>query len=167
MSRLLQATIPRRQRHCVGCQKPFVDKQEYHSTLGDEENGQFLRRDFCRACYQNEVAAEKPAVTWKGIVASSAVKKDPSTDHITRLLEQLKETQGKPGQATEAFFLALYLARKKAIIFRHEILNTDGRALWIYEVMATEEMLTVEKVPITKLQGAHLQKEVLDLLQKK
>lgn len=167
MNRLLQATIPRRQRQCAGCLKSFTDKQEYHSTLGNEENGVFLRRDFCISCFSESCIKEKPAVAWKGIVTGTSSKKVSSEDRTGQLLELLKEVQGKPDQAADAFFIALYLARKKAIIFRHEIMSQAGKPLWIYEVTSTEEMITIEKVPLRHLQSAQLQKEVLDLLQKK
>jgi hypothetical protein len=166
MIRLLQAGIPRRQRNCFGCQKAFAEKQEYHSILGDEEKGIFIRHDYCSECFNNAVAKEKPHVAWKGIVAGSLLKKGDSADRTTHLLDYLKDSLTKPAEASNAFFIALYLARKRVIIYRHEFLNHEGRTLWIYEVAATEEMLTVEKVPLTKLRNPQIQTAVLDLLKK-
>lgn len=157
--------LPRRQRHCVGCSEPFADKQEYHSTLEWHEDVEYVRSDFCGECFATVVAAEKFPVVWTGTVVGSPPKKHDDTDRLDNLLAYLRDAATKPERVADAFFAALYLARKKVIVFRSEILRPDKRLLWIYEVAATEEMLMVEKVPLMHLHRADVQPEVLELLQ--
>lgn len=152
MSSVFQIEIPRRSRNCHSCTKPFSDGDVYMSVLLNDDQVEFARCDYCENCYQQVHAQEKPPIMWKGNAICISSKRKEPPDQKERLINLLRETLANPDEADEAFVIALYLARKRTLIFRHEIQLQDGRVQWVYEASATEEMFSVPKVPLEKLQ---------------
>lgn len=132
--------IPRRATQCHQCRTPFLPGSEYYSCLGEE------RTDFCPECFKNP-----GTIFWKGAVP---LKREPHTNRTEEALELLRECREEM-----AYILALYLVRQKALIKRQEV---DDCIL--YEVCATEEILSIKQVDIAKIDVAEVQKEIADRL---
>lgn len=145
---LYQIDIPKRARTCCTCQNAFSDGQVYYSVLHNEEHDQWLRFDYCESCCPKN----KPSIMWKGQAVCQSLIKPDETDQKLQLIHLLRETLANGVAAEEVFVIALYLARKRALLFRHEIQGPSGQVVWVYEAARTEEMFSVPKAPLEKLQ---------------
>ena len=165
---LLQLEIPRRSRTCTKGAEPLLPGMEYYSILFIEGET-FKRQDFCPTCWE-QIKAEKINQAdshWKSKVpAKQEALKDLSRDE--RAMELLREAlqTNAPEQRAEAFVLALYLARKKQLILRHE-LEQDGELVSLYEDPSTEEILTVKQAELTPPQIKQIQEELAKKLKGK
>ena len=96
---------------------------------------------------------------WKATVP---FRKEPSElpkQRDARALHLLKENIlcNHLEDYSETFVLSLYLARRRRITFRRDMLLPDGKQGALYEVADTEEMLLVPKVLLSDLQVENLQ----------
>ena len=147
---LFDIEIPKRASHCMEGQEVFSPDTEYYSILVPDSQG-YKRHDFCLACWEGKAKdhfslAAKTA--WKARVVSKKEVEDHS--HKTRdekafyLLKTALENPLDHDWA-ETFVLALYLARRRILYLRQELIQEDGSVLCIYEVAATEEMLSIKR----------------------
>lgn len=141
--------IPRRTATCHSNGELFKPGMEFISHLYEIEKGEVVRKDFCLACAATEKGV--PRGLWKGKVPHPKEKKLP-LERNARALELLRRALEDGQVAPEAFVLALYLARARLIAARQEF---EGKIL--YEVLATEEMLAVPRVPLSQLEIAKIQ----------
>jgi hypothetical protein len=72
------------------------------------------------------------------------------------LLKEALTREGADDQA-EAFVLALYLARKRLLILRQELVTEDHIPRLLYEIPAVEEMLCVRKLALDDSQAKKIQ----------
>lgn len=141
--------IPRRNSACNLGGEPFKAGMEFISHLYEGEKGEMVRKDFCLACHPLEKGV--PVGLWKGKVPHPKEKKLP-VERNARALELLRRALEDEQAAADAFVLSLYLARARLIAARQEL---DGQTL--YEILATEEMLAVKRVPLSTLEIAKIQ----------
>ncbi len=139
---ILQTDIPRRSKSCQKCTTVFSQGDNYCSVLE-----QTIRLDFCYTCW-SEVKLLPKSFFWKAIVPQKKDSIDSAQTKFADIIELLKEILEK--NAAEALLLALYLVRKRALIFRKEHLVGD-QLYALYEVNSTEEMIAVAKVPLSAL----------------
>lgn len=161
---LFQVTIPKRQSQCKHCHGAFSSAMTYYSLLEPLEAG-ITRHDYCLPCWElKEKEAVKTGKThWKSKVTgkSSSENKSDKT-HEAHALNLLRQAAGEKGgeEQAEAFVLALYLARKRYLYLRQQIAQDDGSVIHLYEVAATEEMIPVKRVTLSKLHLEGIQKGI-------
>ena len=141
--------IPRRSNACHDKGEQFKPGMEFISHLFESEKGEVVRKDFCLTCADLEKGGSFGR--WKGKVPYPKEKKLP-VERNARALELLRRALEEDQAASEAFVLALYLARARLIVARQEF---EGKIF--YEVIATEEMLAVTRVPLSQLEIAKIQ----------
>lgn len=163
---IFQIEIPKRAAHCLQGNEAFVPGMEYYSILiSDEEKG-YQRQDFCLACWEafDKKKLNVPAKTaWKAKIASKQEMEDLSTKtRDEKAFYLLKEALQNPNDAewAETFVLALYLARRRILYLRQEMPQEDGSTLCIYEVAATEEMLSIKRRSLTGVNIEEVQQKI-------
>lgn len=156
---LLQTEIPRRARLCSIGQEPFSAGMEYYSVLIGKGEGVYERYDCCLSCW--EKAGQQQYIpqahsSWKSKVPAKS--EQPASQNIhERALELLKASleSGVEFEAPHRYLLAIYLARKRVILLRDNIEDTQ-----LYEVASTEEMLQIKVIDLTKIDVDQVQKEI-------
>jgi hypothetical protein len=153
---LLPFQIPRRCNLCQECQSPFENGENYFSRLTKGE-----RQDFCAVCWNDEsknIQNTASNCQWNALIPlKKAVSVIPQTKQQFALAI-LKELLADSSQEThsEALVLALYLARKKVLLFRRDYVEDNQRHA-LFEVASTEEMLCVKRVPLDSIDLVKLQ----------
>lgn len=157
---MLKLEIPRRSRKCHKGEEELFPGMEYCSTLTDGEEGNYLRRDFCIACWQGLSDEERGETHWRSKIPKKEEETLPKDrdDRAMALLKQLRATS-----LQEAFVLALFLVRRKRLIWRQEV-EPDGEKFDLYEEVGTEEMIPVKKIPLTDIETAKIQEQIADRL---
>jgi len=163
LNNALQIIIPTRGDLCAKGEELFIPGMEYYSVLckGDEKG--ITRQDFCLNCWElfaRHDFTKSSQTYWKSKVPPK--KKAPAAPlhRNEKALELLKASVAcdQMEDQAEAFVLAVYLARKKLLYLRDEVLDESGKRIQFYEVAATEEMIGVPKIdlsaiPIDKIQS--------------
>lgn len=155
--------IPRRGRICSQGGESFEPGIEYYSLLIEQENEKWQRLDFCVACWPEAYQkwADKLHTHWKSRVPQGQQKKD-NTSRNEKALELLRIALQNEDHA-EAFVLALFLVRSRVLASRQQMQH-EGKPVILYEVLATEEMLPVQQIPLSQLQVDKLQAELANKL---
>lgn len=157
---LQQLDIPRRNTTCQQCSQKLIDEEFYFSQL---ENSQ--RQDFCKNCW--EVKNKPTAYFWKTRTQKPQNQLSPhSTQKESRALAHLKEILGCSETLQEQFFLALFLARKKILLFKKEIIEY-GTTYQIFEIAATAETLSIQKINMLTVDAAKVQAQIAKMLNEK
>ncbi len=165
-----QLEIPRRASRCAKGGEEFIPGMDYFSCVTEAENGTFARQDYCPACWkEGEGEVAEGRLYWKSRVPS---KKEESASAASRLqhLNRDEKILYLLGEALlsesreskeEAFVLALYLARRRFLLLRRELVDKGKeQTVNLYEVAATEEMIAVPKIKLSELQIAQVQERV-------
>ena len=159
-----QIVIPRRAPTCFHGGEAFVKGEEYYSTIAPGEGeGVFERRDFCMKCASELIKKkdfQKGASLWKSAIPPKKEPSDLPKQREARALALLKEAIASGHADSEAFVLALFLARRRLIFQRQELSLPNGRMGIVYEVPETEEMLCVPKITLSELQVEKVQTEI-------
>lgn len=136
--------IPRRSRLCVQCCSSFAPGAVYYSSLSES----FERSDYCFNCFQDQ--EEKGSIFWKAAIPEKVKVQTKQAERALELLRNIyREEEGM------ASILALYLQRQKLIIRRQEVEEAT-----LYEVVETEEILSIKKVDPSQLDVESLQSEI-------
>lgn len=165
-SAIFHIKIPRRSAACAQCQKSFISGMEFFSLLKEgAEEGIYIRQDYCLMCWEKlaqQKTLEDVRTTWKSKIPAKKEVSDLPRQRDARAMYLLKEALLRDGieNDAEAFVLTMYLARKRLIYFRRDLVLKDGQEASIYEVAQTEEMLCVRKVPLSTLQIDKIQCEL-------
>ena len=161
--------IQSRAHVCQACERPFADKQPYHTLLFDEKQ-QFLRSDICEACWKEQYSQgahdRKGFVSyWSGIYeAPPAAAPDPiQKENAESLLRKLIELND-PKYAAAGFILAVMLERKRMLKVKEQIVR-DGERVFIYEQPKTGDIFTIRDPKLQLDQLDQVQKDVAELLE--
>lgn len=151
--------IPKRSKVCVEGQEPFSPDTEYYSLLR-QENGILQRFDYCERCWKRLELKEK--TYWKGRIPAEHWSDQPAQSRDELVLNCLKEMLAQTGQEEreEAFVLGLYLARKKLLTFRQQLKHNDGSIFLLYELLETEEILSIPDIRLAGLNIKHIQRRI-------
>lgn len=151
MKQLLVYEIPRRSIACCAGQEAFKPGMTYHTVLEAMPEG-FVRKDYCIQCW--ETHNKQAAVHWKSAIPKPS--KVPMTNVVRdeRALEIFKRKESTP---EEAFVLALYLQRRKKIALRRELTEQS-----VYEILDTEEIVVINKIPLTHLAIEQIQASLVE-----
>jgi len=157
---LQQLDIPRRNATCQQCLQKLANEEFYFSLLEESQ-----RQDFCKCCWEQK---NKPTASfWKTRPLKTQSQSNPLLiQKEARALAHLKEMLGSSDTLEEQFFLALFLARKKVLSFKEEI-TKYGTLYQLFEVVATAEILNVQKINMLTVDAAKVQIEIAKILNEK
>ncbi len=161
---IIQLEIPRHCNNCLDCQALLAPGTTYYSMLVKTD-----RLDFCYQCWHDECKAisSRPSTCyWKGSIPERKVSAKPSLTRQERALEQLKSMllDPTPENSSQALLLALYLVRRRFLVFRRDFVDESGELYSLFEVLETQEMLPVKKVPLVNLDLLSLQAAIAEKL---
>jgi hypothetical protein len=142
--------IPPRSRRCYKNEEDFYPGGEYYSLLESIKEG-YKRSDFCPNCWQSESSSGK--IFWK----SRIPEKEPSSQRYPEALSFLKTLIQTDQESSQAFILALFLARNRLLRYLKEVQENDEIML-LYEVLETEEILCIKKVELSAIQAEEVRK---------
>jgi len=148
---------------CNGCQKPFADKEDYHTLLTLTREG-YQRRDLCVACWGQGFDRTTAVSYWQGVFQMPPPPK-PETlkrEDAESLLRKFIDSPD-PGHGNVRYILAVMLERKRTLKHR-DTTERDGQKILIYEHMRTGETLLIPDPRLRLDQLEHVQAEVAALL---
>ncbi len=152
MKQLLIYEIPRRSSTCWAGQESFKPGMTYHTVLEEAQEGAFLRKDYCIQCWESE--QKQKGVHWKSSIPKPSKIPMTNAARDERALEIFKRKQITP---EETFVLALYLQRRKKIALRRELVEKS-----VYEILDTEEIVVIDKIPLTHLAIEQIQASLIE-----
>src|SRR6266478_5570037 len=127
---------------CTVCQRPFADKEAYHTLLGVDAAA-YTRRDLCGACFANS-SRDGVVSYWQGEYKlpppppPEAIQKETAETLLRKLVESTD-----PSHAAARYILAVMLERKRILKHRDTDHKKDGGDELVYEHGRTSESLTV------------------------
>jgi hypothetical protein len=160
--------IQSRSRLCQACEKPFADKQAYHTVL-IEEKQQYQRLDLCPACWESqhrEGASERKGFIsqWQGVYHAppaapvDAIQKESAESLLRKLIEAHDPTHGPV-----CYILAVMLERKRILKIKEQIKNEAGR-IFVYEQPGTGDIFTIADPNLQLDQLEEVQRATAQLL---
>lgn len=161
-SAIFTIEIPKRNSVCARGQETLLPGMEFYSILKESSEGGYIREDYCLACWKHissEIDLNMIRSLWKSKVPTKKEVSELPKQRDARAMYLLKDalTRQSVQDYQEAFLLAMYLARKRLIYFRQDLILEDGYPASLYEVAETEEMLCVRKVNLSTLEIETLQ----------
>ena len=162
--------IQSRAHACAACERPFANRQAYHTLLFDEPPG-LRRSDICGDCWQkqNENAGEARDRAgfishWQGIYEAPPPAVDPiHKDTAETLLRKLIE-QNDPRYAPAGYILAVMLERKRVLKVKEQVIS-DGKRVFVYEQAGTGDVFTIADPDLRLDQLEAVQRDVAALLE--
>jgi hypothetical protein len=161
--------IQSRSHGCQACEKPFEDKQPYHTLLFSEK-AEYLRQDICDNCWQVQYGAgsvdRKGFVSfWKGIYqAPPAVQPDVMQKETAETLLRKLIELNDPKHGAACFILAVMLERKRVLKVKEQIKKEGGR-VFIYEHPASGDIFTITDPNLQLNQLDEVQRDVAYLME--
>jgi hypothetical protein len=159
--------IQSRAHACETCEKPFADKQPYHTVLSDDKH-EFRRQDVCVDCWQSKfsnAASRADFIShWQGVYEAPPPVTDPiQKETAETLLRKLIELND-PRYIPSGFILAVMLERKRVLKVKEQIVR-DGKRTFIYEQPKTGEVFTITDPALRLDQLEEVQRDVASLLE--
>jgi hypothetical protein len=153
---------------CQACQKPFADKEPYH-TLLIEEKQEYRRLDICHGCwdaqYREGASDRKGFISqWQGVyqVPPAAPPDAIQKESAESLLRKLIETDD-PKHGPVCYILAVMLERKRLLKVKEQI-QRDDRRVFIYEQPSTGDIFTITDPNLQLNQLEEVQRATAELL---
>ena len=148
---------------CTACQRPFADREDYHTLLRLDTSG-YQRRDLCGSCYA-QAPRDGDLSYWQG---EYKVPPPPSAEPIQKetaetLLRKLVESSD-PAHAAARYILAVMLERKRILKHRDTVQEENGPELLVYEHAHTGESFTIPDPHLRLDQLARVQDEITAVL---
>lgn len=152
--------IRKRATSCVACKREYEDGEPIRSRLLFRE-GEYLRRDFCVACWENK--AHTPALSvWTTIfrcppeAEEKPLQKEGAEELLRRLIEDDDESH-----ANTLYILAVMLERKK-IFIENDVQHSDNETkIRVYEHRKTGETFLIPDPELKLSTLARVQAEVV------
>lgn len=160
-----QIEIPKRGNLCHFGKELLVPGSDIYSTLREGANeGSYERQDFCQSCWEKLLRENNSdfRISWRSRIPLKKGVSDLPKQRDARAMYLLKEALkcNEADDHAEAFILALYLARKRIIYFRQDLVLEDGHPASIYEIAETEEMLCIRKMSLSSLEVDKIQQRL-------
>jgi hypothetical protein len=160
--------IQSRSRLCQSCERPFADKQPYHTVLVEEKQ-QYQRLDLCPGCWESqhsEGASERKGFIsqWQGVYHAppaapvDAIQKE-SAESLLRKLIELHD----PKHGPVCYILAVMLERKRILKVKEQIHNESGR-VFVYEQTGSGDIFTIADPNLQLDQLEEVQRDTAQLL---
>jgi len=160
--------IQSRAHACTACERPFADKQSYHTVLFDD-HAEFRRHDLCEECWQRDfgpAAREKKGFIsyWQGTYEAppppeEVVPKENAESLLRKLIEQ-----NDPTHAPAAYILAVMLERKRLLKVKEQVVR-EGSRIFVYEQPKTGDVFTITDPDLQLNQLDAVQRDVAHLLE--
>ncbi|MFM8468933.1 MAG: hypothetical protein ACKODH_03025 [Limisphaerales bacterium] len=161
--------IQGRSHACQACEKPFTNKQAYHTLLAFDRH-ELARQDVCEACWTAQFA--EGAKDRKGFIshwvgeyeAPPAAPPDAlHTEPAETLLRKLTE-KNDPQYRAAAYILAVMLERKKILKVKAQ-LKENGVRIFVYEQPKTGDVFTISDPALQLTQLEEVQRQVSALME--
>ena len=159
--------IQTRGHGCEACNRPFADKEPYHTLLVDEKT-HFRRSDLCVACWQNQFADAQNRSGfisyWQGVYeapppVTEAIQKETAETLLRKLIEQ-----NDPQHMAAGYILAVMLERKRILKVKEQIVR-EGQRVFVYEQPKTGDVFTIADPNLRLDQLEQVQRDVAALLE--
>lgn len=160
--------IQSRAHACQACEKPFADKELFHTLLFDEKN-ELRRLDVCHNCWQGQFSEggteRKNFISyWQGeyeapIPIPEAIQKETAETLLRKLL-----IRDDPKHEAACYILAVMLERKRLLKIKEQ-LRREGKRIFIYEQPSTGDLFTVKDPELQLDQLEEVQRDVAGLLE--
>jgi hypothetical protein len=160
--------IQSRAHACEACDKPFADKEAYHTLLFDEKSG-FRRSDVCHQCWEkqySEGARDRKGFVsyWQGVFEApappvEAIHKETAESLLRKLVEL-----NDPHYVPAAYILAVMLERKRLLKVKEQLVR-DGHRVFVYEHPRTGDVFTIVDPNLLLNQLEAVQHDVASLLE--
>ena len=160
--------IQSRSHFCQGCEKPFSDKEHYHTILSDEKH-ELRRLDICNGCWTSKYQSgneRKGFISyWQGVyeapppAAPEAIQKENAETLLRKLIEL-----NDPKHGAACFILAVMLERKRILKVKEQF-KSEGRRLFVYEHPKTGDIFTIADPNLQLNQLDEVQRDVANLLE--
>ena len=155
--------IQSRSDTCALCQRPFTDKEPYHTSLSLTGAG-YQRQDLCAACH---ASAPRDGVLsyWQGEYklppppAPEAIQKETAETLLRKLVESTD-----PTHAATRYILAVMLERKRILKHRDTTHGENGADVLVYEHARSGESFMIPDPHLHLDELTHVQQEVANLL---
>ncbi len=159
--------IQSRSHVCQGCEKPFSDKEHYH-TLLFEDKSELRRVDVCKECWttQYQNGDRKGVISyWQGVYEAppaappEAIQKETAETLLRKLIEL-----NDPKHGAACYILAVMLERKRLLKVKEQLKN-EGKRVFIYEQPKTGDIFTITDPDLQLNQLDQVQHDVAYLLE--
>ena len=160
--------IQSRAHACQACEKPFADKEHYH-TLLIEERHEYRRMDVCKKCWETQygegTADRKGFISqWQGIYqAPPAAPPEPIQRETAEDLLRKLIAANDPKDGPVCFILAIMLERKRLLKVKEQF-QRDGVRVFIYEQPKTGDVFTITDPNLQLNQLEQVQHDIAQLL---
>jgi len=160
--------IQTRSHSCGTCNRPFADRQPYHTLLFDEKRD--LRRlDVCPECWQSQYsqgARDRLGFLsyWQGIYEAPPPATDPIHKETAETLLRKLTAENDPRYAPAGYILAVMLERKRILKVKEQIVR-EGKRTFIYDLPRTGDVFTIADPALRLDQLEAVQRDVAALLE--
>ena len=160
--------IQSRAHACAACERPFADKEAYHTLLFDEK-AEFRRSDICQACWQKQYSDgardRKGFISyWQGVYEAPPPRTEViQKENAESLLRKLIELDD-PRYIPAGYILAVMLERKRLLKVKEQV-QRDGQRVFIYEQPGTGDVFTIIDPALQLNQLEQVQRDVAALLE--
>jgi hypothetical protein len=157
--------IPKRGQHCSLGNETFIPGAEIQSALKETTAGAYERHDYCLSCWEklgSQNVHKGFSTSWRSKMALKRIVSDLPKQREARAMAMLKAALLRAEQLDieEAFVLSLYLARKRLLFFRQEMVLESGERAFLYEAAESEEMLCVLQISLSSLEVEKIKNEL-------
>lgn len=166
---VMEWNIQARAHACQACEKPFADKESFHTLLFDEKGG-YQRLDVCQKCWEEQYS--QGATERKGFISywqtvysvpppapPEPIQKESAEGLLRKLMER---NEAKHGAAM--YVLGAMLERKRILKVKAQLAR-DGQRVFVYEHGKTGDLFHIPDPNLQLHQLEAVQHEVLQLLQ--
>jgi hypothetical protein len=149
---------------CSACATAFADGQEFFTRL-TFQGPEYLRGDFCVACWAVEAPKEPGYSSWKGHfhVPPSDPDRRVRKETAESLLRDLIE-EDNPSKKRVIYILAVMLERQRVFLERDVKTLEDGSRIVVYEHRRTGEAFAITDPRLQLSEIEPLQGEIMALL---
>jgi len=161
--------IQSRAHVCSACERPFADREKYHTALSEDSEG-LQRQDVCQDCWDGKISeaarTESGFIShWQGMYeAPPAPGAEPiQKENAESLLRKLIELND-PRHIPAGYILAVMLERKRILKVKEE-LQRDGQRVFIYEQPKSGDVFTIIDPALQLDQLEAVQREVSLLME--
>ncbi|MBU6400323.1 MAG: hypothetical protein KGS61_08390 [Verrucomicrobia bacterium] len=166
---MIDWNIQSRSAACQACNRPFADRQPFHTLLFDQKSA-YQRLDVCEPCWTAQFS--QGASDRKGFVshwqsefaAPPPAPPEPIQKETAETLLRKLVALNDPNYAAAGYVLAVMLERKRVFKAKGQI-QPDNRRHLIYEHARTGEVFTVPDPELRLSQLDAVQRDVARLLE--
>ena len=156
--------IAKPQRRCSACERDLGENETYFAALHDD-GAEFVRRDYCEACWQKASADGGFFSFWRTAVPPKEQKRRLFADDEV-LIDFFTRLEGDADEQRRHFFylLALILMRKKVLKFEDIERDDDGREFLCLRLPRDDRAFRVPDPKLTEEQIEGVKEQLSQIL---